>query len=79
MIWETLLRTIQFMSTSWCLHGSRVLISCPHEYWAFGCNFEMGMRTNCKLTKIFVGWNNMKVSAFSPRDFPVVYDPVPCL
>lgn len=49
----------------------------PHKYWACYSDFEMQMRTNCSLTKMFVGWQNVEVFVLPPHDRPNVIQPVP--
>lgn len=44
-----------------------------HKYWAHDCDFEMRMRTNCGLIKVFVGWHSVEVVALPPLDRPRMY------
>lgn len=48
------------------LQFNRVWFVDCHQCWAHNCDFEMGMPTNNRLTKTFVGWHNAEMIAFLP-------------
>lgn len=55
------------------VHLDRVCLVDRHEYWAGNWNSEMGIRTNRRRTKTFVGRHNAEVFLMWPCNRPNMY------